>query len=55
MSSNRPDHKNRSSGEEAEMQEGIRRGLEDMKAGRTQPLDAALAEIRRELLLPQNP
>ena len=39
--------------EEAKVLEGIRRGLEDMKAGRTQPLDAALADIRRDLQLPQ--
>ena len=32
--------------------EGIRRGLEDMRAGRTQPLDEAFADIRRELNLP---
>jgi PHD/YefM family antitoxin component YafN of YafNO toxin-antitoxin module len=32
--------------------EGIRRGLEDMRAGRTQPLDEAFADIRRELGLP---
>jgi PHD/YefM family antitoxin component YafN of YafNO toxin-antitoxin module len=38
--------------EEAKVLEGIRRGLEDMKAGRTQPLEAALAEIRRDLQLP---
>jgi PHD/YefM family antitoxin component YafN of YafNO toxin-antitoxin module len=38
--------------EEAKVLEGIRRGLEDMKAGRTQPLEAALADIRRDLQLP---
>lgn len=32
--------------------EGIRQGLEDMRAGRTQPLDEAFADIRRELSLP---
>jgi hypothetical protein len=39
--------------EQAKVLEGIRRGLEDMKAGRTQPLDAALADIRRDLQLPR--
>jgi len=39
--------------EEAKVLEGIRRGLEDMKAGRTQPLEAALADLRRDLQLPQ--
>jgi prevent-host-death family protein len=38
--------------EEAKVLEGIRRGLEDLRAGRTQPVDAAFAEIRRELELP---
>jgi PHD/YefM family antitoxin component YafN of YafNO toxin-antitoxin module len=38
--------------EEAKVLEGIRRGLEDMKAGRTQPLEAALADIRHDLQLP---
>ena len=39
--------------EEAWTLEGIRRGLEDMHAGRTQPLAEAFAEIRRDLSLPQ--
>ena len=39
--------------EEAKMLEGIRGGLEDIKAGRTQPIDVALADIRRDLQLPQ--
>jgi prevent-host-death family protein len=39
--------------EQARVVEGIRRGLEDMRAGRTQPLDEAFAEIRREPGLPQ--
>lgn len=39
--------------EEARTLEGIRRGLEDMHAGRTQPLAEAFAEIRRDLTLPQ--
>ena len=41
--------------EDAEMAhdlEGIRRGLEDMRAGRTQPLEDAVDDIRRELDLP---
>ena len=39
--------------EQAKVLDGIRRGLDDMKAGRTQPIDAAIAEIRRDLQLPQ--
>ena len=38
--------------EEARTLEGIRQGLEDMRAGRTQPLVEAFAEIRHELNLP---
>lgn len=38
--------------EKARDLEGIRMGLEDMRAGRTQPLAEALADIRRELDLP---
>lgn len=39
--------------EEAVVLEGIRQGLEDVKAGRTQPLAEAFADIRRDLDLPQ--
>ena len=39
--------------EEARVLEGIRLGLEDVRAGRTQPLDEAFADIRRELELPR--
>ena len=38
--------------EEARDLEGIRQGLEDMRAGRTQPLAEAFADIRRSLNLP---
>ncbi len=38
--------------EKAHDLEGIRKGLEDMRAGRTQPLAEAFADIRRELDLP---
>jgi putative addiction module CopG family antidote len=38
--------------EEARVLEGIRQGLEDMQAGRTQPLSEAFADIRRDLNLP---
>jgi PHD/YefM family antitoxin component YafN of YafNO toxin-antitoxin module len=38
--------------EEARVLEGIRRGLEDVRAGRTQPVREAFADIRRELDLP---
>jgi len=39
--------------EEARVLEGIRRGLGDVKAGCTQPLAEAFADIRCELSLPQ--
>jgi putative addiction module CopG family antidote len=38
--------------EEARAVEGIRQGLDDMHAGRTQPLAEAFADIRRDLKLP---
>jgi len=38
--------------EEARVLDGIRQGLEDMRAGRTQPLAEAFADIRRDLNLP---
>jgi putative addiction module CopG family antidote len=38
--------------EEARVLDGIRQGLEDMRAGRTQPLAEAFADIRRSLDLP---
>ncbi|MGC8642826.1 MAG: type II toxin-antitoxin system ParD family antitoxin [Isosphaeraceae bacterium] len=38
--------------EEAQVLEGIHQELEDVKAGRTQPLAEAFAEIRRDLNLP---
>jgi len=38
--------------EEARALEGIRQGLEDMRAGRTQPLAEAFADIHRDLNLP---
>lgn len=41
--------------DEAEALEGIRQGLADVDAGRTQPLAEAFAEIRRELGLPLGP
>jgi putative addiction module CopG family antidote len=39
--------------EEARTLEDIRRGLDDVRAGRTQPLAEAFADIRRDLNLPQ--
>lgn len=42
----------REEAEEARILEGIRRGLEDMHAGRGRPADEVLAEIRREFQLP---
>ena len=38
--------------EEAHVLEGIRQGLDDVRAGRTQPVAEAFADIRRELKLP---
>jgi putative addiction module CopG family antidote len=38
--------------EEARVLEGIRQGLEDMRAGRGRPAEEVFAEIRRELDLP---
>jgi putative addiction module CopG family antidote len=43
----------REDAEEARVVEGIRQGLEDVRAGRTQPLAEAFADIRRDLDLPQ--
>ena len=39
--------------EEARVLKGIQRGLEDVRAGRTQPLAESFADIRRDLELPQ--
>jgi putative addiction module CopG family antidote len=39
--------------EEARVLEGIRQGLEDVRAGRSQPLAEAFADIRRDLNLPE--
>lgn len=39
--------------EEAKVIEGIRRGLEDVAAGKTQPIAEAFADIHRDLNLPQ--
>lgn len=39
--------------EEAGVLEGVRQGLDDIRAGRTQPLAEAFAEIRRDLNLSQ--
>ena len=38
--------------EEARVVAGIRQGLDDVRAGRTQPVAEAFADIRRELKLP---
>ena len=43
----------REEAEEARVLGGIQHGLEDMQAGRTQPLAEAFADIRRDLKLPQ--
>jgi prevent-host-death family protein len=42
----------REAAEEARVAERIRQGLEDVRAGRTQPLAEAFADIRRDLKLP---
>jgi antitoxin ParD1/3/4 len=41
----------REQAEQARVLEGIRQGLEDMRAGRGQPADQVLAEIRQEFNL----
>ena len=41
--------------EEARVLDAIRRGLEDVSAGRTQPVAAAFADIHSELDLPPGP
>ncbi len=41
--------------EESRALEGIRQGLEDVRAGRPQPLAEAFDEIRRDLNLPHGP
>jgi len=38
--------------EEARVLEGIRQGLEDMRAGRGRPAEEVFADIRREFNLP---
>lgn len=38
--------------EEARVMEGIRQGLEDMRAGRGRPADDVFADIRRDFNLP---
>jgi antitoxin ParD1/3/4 len=38
--------------EEARVVEGIRKGLEDMRAGRSRAADEVFADIRRDLDLP---
>jgi putative addiction module CopG family antidote len=43
----------REEAEEARALHGIEQGLEDLRAGRTQPLAEAFADIRRDLELPQ--
>lgn len=41
----------REEGEQARVLEGIRQGLDDMKAGRGRPADEVFADIRREFNL----
>jgi putative addiction module CopG family antidote len=43
----------REEAEEARVLEGIRLGVDDVRSGRTQPLEEAFADIRRDLDLPQ--
>jgi PHD/YefM family antitoxin component YafN of YafNO toxin-antitoxin module len=38
--------------EQARVLEGIRRGLEDMRAGRGRPLEEAFEDLRREFQIP---
>lgn len=42
----------REEAEDAQVLDGIRRGLEDMRASRGRPADEVFAEIRREFNLP---
>ena len=42
------------SAEEARVLEGIRQGLEDMRAGRGRPAAEAFADIRRDLHIPHD-
>jgi putative addiction module CopG family antidote len=42
----------REEAEEARVVEGIRQGLQDMRAGRGRPADDVFADIRREFNLP---
>ena len=46
--------KEREDAEKARDLAGIRRGLEDMRAGRTEPIADAFDSIRRELGLPSD-
>ena len=39
--------------DEAETIEGVRRGLEDVRLGRTQPADKAFADIRKKHRIPR--
>jgi hypothetical protein len=41
--------------DEARTLEGIRQGLEDMRAGRGRPAEEVYADIRRDLSLPPDP
>jgi putative addiction module CopG family antidote len=43
----------REEAEDARALEGIRRGLDDVRAGRTQPASDAIDDIRRDLNLPR--
>ncbi len=45
----------REQAEQDRVLEGIRLGLEDMKAGRCRPADEVFAEIRREFKIPPGP
>jgi antitoxin ParD1/3/4 len=45
----------REEAEEARMIEGVRQGLEDVRAGRGRPAEEVFADIRREFKLPPDP
>jgi putative addiction module CopG family antidote len=47
--------RHREDAEEARVLEGIQQGLDDVRAGRTQPLADAFADIRSDLDRPQGP
>jgi hypothetical protein len=52
MTTNKPEQHQLDLAAEADAAEGIRQGLEDMKAGRTSPAEAVFSEFRKEYGIP---